>query len=154
MLYCCKLMMPSNQILSNICKSIKIVIYLQYHNICQQSSCWHSQCGNMLKEEKYCENSENWGIYDNYQSHPKNFCNAVMHFHIFSLFFRENMTRCFKGSSARQRIHMKNQALFSSKGKSKKLKYCLLQFFVCTLRVKCKLTQKINHRSHVHLNHC
>ena len=51
-------MMPSNQILSNICKSIKIVIYLQYHNICQQSSCWHSQCGNMLKEEKYCENSE------------------------------------------------------------------------------------------------
>ena len=31
-------------------------------------------------------------------------------------------------SSARQRIHMKNQALFSSKDKSKKLKCCLLQF--------------------------
>ena len=31
-------------------------------------------------------------------------------------------------SSARQRIHMKNQALFSSKNKSKKLKCCLLQF--------------------------
>ena len=32
-------------------------------------------------------------------------------------------------SSARQRIHMKNQALFSSKDKSKKLKCRLLQFF-------------------------
>ena len=31
-------------------------------------------------------------------------------------------------SSARQRIHMKNQALFSSKDKSKKLKCRLLQF--------------------------
>ena len=31
-------------------------------------------------------------------------------------------------SSARQRIHMKNQALFSSKDKSKKIKCCLLQF--------------------------
>ena len=32
-------------------------------------------------------------------------------------------------SSARQRIHMENQALFSSKDKSKKLKCRLLQFF-------------------------
>ena len=31
-------------------------------------------------------------------------------------------------SSARQRIHMKHQALFSSKDKSKKLKCHLLQF--------------------------
>ena len=31
---------------------------------------------------------------------------------------------------------MKNQALFSSKGKSKKLKCCLLQFLFGTLRVK------------------
>ena len=38
-------------------------------------------------------------------------------------------------SSARQRIHMKNQALFSSKDKSKKLKCCLLQFLFGTLRV-------------------
>ena len=38
-------------------------------------------------------------------------------------------------SSARQRIHMKNQALFSSKDKSKKLKCRLLQFLFCTLRV-------------------
>ena len=33
-------------------------------------------------------------------------------------------------SSARQRIHMKNQALFSSKDKSKKSKCRLLPFFV------------------------
>ena len=39
-------------------------------------------------------------------------------------------------SSARQRIHMKNQALFSSKDKSKKLKCRLLQFLFGTLRVK------------------
>ena len=38
-------------------------------------------------------------------------------------------------SSARQRIHMKNQALFSSKDKSKKSKCCLLQFLFGALRV-------------------
>ena len=39
-------------------------------------------------------------------------------------------------SSARQRIHMKNQASFSLKDKSKKFKCCLLQFLLCALRVK------------------
>ena len=39
-------------------------------------------------------------------------------------------------SSARQRIHMKNQALFSSKDKSKKLKCRLLQFLFGALRVR------------------
>ena len=40
--------------------------------------------------------------------------------------------------SARQRIHMKNQALFSSKdNKSKILKCRLLQILLGTLRVKC-----------------
>ena len=38
-------------------------------------------------------------------------------------------------SSARQRIHMKNQALFSSKDKSKQLKCRLLQFSFGALRV-------------------
>ena len=38
-------------------------------------------------------------------------------------------------SSARQRIHMKNQALLSSKDKSKKLKCHLLQFLFGALRV-------------------
>ena len=33
---------------------------------------------------------------------------------------------------------MKNQALFSSEGKSKKLKYCLLLFLFGALRVKHK----------------
>ena len=39
-------------------------------------------------------------------------------------------------SSARQRIRMKNQALFPSKDKSKKLKCRLLQFLFGALRVK------------------
>ena len=39
-------------------------------------------------------------------------------------------------SSARQRIHMKNQALFSSSDKIKKLKSRLLQFLSGALRVK------------------
>ena len=39
-------------------------------------------------------------------------------------------------SSARQRIHMKNQALFSLKDKSKKLKCRLLQVLFGALRVK------------------
>ena len=38
--------------------------------------------------------------------------------------------------SARQRIHMKNQALFSLKDKSKKLKCRLQQFLFGALRVK------------------
>ena len=37
--------------------------------------------------------------------------------------------------SARQRIHMKNQALVSPKDKSKKLKCCQLQFLFGALRV-------------------
>ena len=36
----------------------------------------------------------------------------------------------------RQRIHLKNQALLSSKDKSKKLKCHLLQFLFGTIRVK------------------
>ena len=39
-------------------------------------------------------------------------------------------------SSARQRIHMKNQVLFSSKDKSKRLRCRLLQFLFGALRVK------------------
>ena len=39
-------------------------------------------------------------------------------------------------SSARQRIHMKNQVLFSLKDKIKRLKCCLLQFLSGALRVK------------------
>ena len=38
-----------------------------------------------------------------------------------------------------QRIHMKNQVLFSSKDKSKKLKCCLLQFLFGALRVSVKM---------------
>ena len=38
-------------------------------------------------------------------------------------------------SSARQRIHLKNQVLFSSKDKSEKLKCRLLQFLFGALRV-------------------
>ena len=54
---------------------------------------------------------------------------------MFSLFFRDIRLDVSSESSARQRIHMKNQALFSSKDKSKKLKCHLLQFLFGTLRV-------------------
>ena len=55
---------------------------------------------------------------------------------IFSLFFREIRLDVSSESSARQRIHMKNQALYSSKDKSKKLKCRLLQFlFGALLRI-------------------
>ena len=54
-------------------------------------------------------------------------------FHCF--FFSENIRLDVSSeSSARQRIHMKNQALFSSKDKSKKLKCHLLQFLFGALR--------------------
>ena len=45
----------------------------------------------------------------------------------FSLLFREIRLDVSSESSARQRIHTKNQALFSSKDNSKKIKCRLLQ---------------------------
>ena len=54
-------------------------------------------------------------------------------FHCFSEKIRLDVS---SESSARQRIPMKNQALFSLKDKSKKLKCRLLQLLFGTLRVK------------------
>ena len=54
---------------------------------------------------------------------------------IFSLFSEKISLDVSSESSAKQRIHMKNQALFSSKDKSKKLKCRLLQFLFGALRV-------------------
>ena len=56
-----------------------------------------------------------------------------IHKHCFSEKIRLDVS---SESSARQRIHMKNQALFSSKDKSKKFKCRLLQYLFGTLRVK------------------
>ena len=54
----------------------------------------------------------------------------------FSIVFSEKIILdVLSESSARQRIHMKNQALFSSKDKNKKLKCRLLQFLFGALRV-------------------
>ena len=53
-------------------------------------------------------------------------------FHCFSEKIRHDVS---SESSARQRIHMKNQALFSSKDKSRKLKCRLMQFLFGALRV-------------------
>ena len=57
---------------------------------------------------------------------------------ILSLFFRSEKIRLdvSSESSARQRIHLKHQALFSLKDKSKKLKCHLLQFLFGALKVK------------------
>ena len=53
-------------------------------------------------------------------------------FHCFSRKIRLDVS----SESSRQRIHMKNHALFSLKDKSKKLKCHLLQFLFGTLTVK------------------
>ena len=55
----------------------------------------------------------------------------------FSLFFRKIGLDVSSESSARQRIHMKNQALLLRKIKVKELKRRLLQFMFGALRVKC-----------------
>ena len=56
----------------------------------------------------------------------------------FFIVVQRNWDDVSSDSSARWRIHMKNQALFSSKDKSKKLKCRLLQFVYGALRVKLK----------------
>ena len=56
-----------------------------------------------------------------------------MFFHCFSEKKRLDVS---SESSARQKLHMKNQALFSSKDKSKKLKCRLLQFLFDAFKVK------------------
>ena len=65
-------------------------------------------------------------------------------FHCFSEKIRLDVS---SDSSAGQRIHMKNQALFSSKDKSKKLKCCMLQFLFGALRVN--RTYHIEQSGHV-----
>ena len=54
---------------------------------------------------------------------------------IFIVFLEKIRLDVSSESSARQRIHMKYQALFSSKDKNKKLKCRLLQFLFGALRV-------------------
>ena len=61
---------------------------------------------------------------------------ADIHNYFFTVFQRKKNLDVSSESSARQRIHIKNQALFSSEDKSKKLKCCLLQFLFGALRVK------------------
>ena len=58
-----------------------------------------------------------------------------IHIYVFRCFSEEIRLDVSSESSARQRIHRKNQDLFSSKDKSKRLK-CLLQFWFGSLRVK------------------
>ena len=50
--------------------------------------------------------------------------------------FQRKLDLMFQVNNPTQRIHMKNQVLFSSKDKSKNLKCRLLQFLCGTLRVK------------------
>ena len=60
----------------------------------------------------------------------------------FSLFSEKIRVDVSSESSARQRIHMKSQALFSSKDNSKNLKFCLLQFLFGALRVNIPLNSQ------------
>ena len=61
-----------------------------------------------------------------------------IHKYFFIVFLEKIRLDVSSESMARQRFHMKNQALFSSKDKSKKLKYLLLQFLFAAARVKLK----------------
>ena len=62
--------------------------------------------------------------------------NIHTYFLFFIFFFPEKIRLdVLSESSVRQRIHMKNQALFSPKDKNKNLKCCLLQFLFGALRV-------------------
>ena len=59
----------------------------------------------------------------------------------FFIVFSEKITLDISSeSSARQRIHLKHQALFFSKDNCKILKCCLLQFLFATLRVNGAVT--------------
>ena len=58
------------------------------------------------------------------------------HKYLFIFFSEKIRLDVSSESCARQRIHTKNQALFSSKDKSKKLKCHLLQFLCGALRLK------------------
>ena len=63
------------------------------------------------------------------------------HFYCFSKKIRLDVS---SESSARQRIHVKNKALFYSKDKSKKLKCRLLQILFGAFRVNSACTSFIN----------
>ena len=56
--------------------------------------------------------------------------------------FQVNSLPSESSAGPQQRIHMKNQALFSSKDKSKKLKCHLLEFLFGALRVKAQKKKK------------
>ena len=75
------------------------------------------------------------------------------YFHCFSEKIRLGVS---SESSARQRIHMKNQALFFSKDKSEKLKCRLLQFLfgaVCVNKLR-RLIQNIDSKTHIIFSDC
>ena len=100
---------------------------------------------------------------DSFHTHLNMFSDNATHLHLLTLkapittaaddirkyffyCFSEKLRRDVSSeSSARQRIHMKNQALFFSKDKSKKLKCRLQQFLFGALRVKIIITPYGNH---------
>ena len=65
----------------------------------------------------------------------------MIFFHCFSEKVRLDVPN---DSSARQRIHMKYQALLSSKDKSKNIKCRLLQFLFSALRVNCHMLDMLD----------
>ena len=61
--------------------------------------------------------------------------------------FSEKIRLDVSSESSRQRIHMKNQALFSLKDKSKKLKCLLLQFLLGALRINTLILCALHYES-------
>ena len=109
-----------------------------------------------LLEMDFFFNSKQGSIADNLSlSHCYDMINSLsanydIHKYFFHCFSEKIRLDVSSESSARQRIHMKNQALFSSKGNSKKLKCHLLSFLFGALRVKTLL--KRIYRGYIILN--
>ena len=66
-----------------------------------------------------------------------------IHKYFFIVFSEKLRLNVSNESSARQRIHKKNQVLFSLKDKNKKLKCHLLQFLFGALRIKIQLPKEL-----------
>ena len=110
-----------------------------------------SKRGLLLKEKKFAPKGENYLLSElnpvemgckeeNYRvtalKAPIRTAADDIHTYFFIVFFSEKISLDVSTESfAWQRIHLKHQALFSSKDKSKKLKCRLLQFLFGALRV-------------------
>ena len=114
-----------SSILKGVISFVTSCMLLQMMNLFQE--------GQLLQERKCSQRSNFFPLTFNA---PVTTAADDIHKHFFTVFSEKIRLDVSSESSAGQRINMKNQALFSSKDKSKKLKCRLLQFLLGTLRIK------------------